>query len=1428
MQKYRLTYPQQNIWLVEKASQDSLINTIVGTIEIHKGFNHKSCEEAINCVIKNNDIMRISLEEKNGEIYQTVNNYQYVNYGVEDLSSYTQKEKNEYINDIVFRSLFLSKKTLYEFHIFKYSSDSGAILMKIHHMIADAWSCAQIGTQLIEYLESGIDTGNKPSYIDFIRSESDYRKSDKYLKDKTFWEENLKNITKFTVLKENKVNNRNIARRYSVQLSKKINDKLIKFCKDNKLSIYSLFLAVISTYIYRVTNNEDIILGTPILNRANYREKQTLGMFISTLPMRINMTDDDIFIDLVKSIVKKNFEIFKHQKYPYTDMLKYVHNNSQLKGNLYNIAVSYQNARTNINCHDKYNTSWKFTNKINEELQIHITDMDNTGNLHFNYDYLVDKFSENEIEYLHERILTILEYVIENSNTKIKDILVMSQKEKEKILVEFNNTDKKYPLDKNFIQLFMEQAKKNKDKIAYIFEDEKITYKELDDKSNALANYIRKNYNIKCNDVIALICKRSIDMIIGILGIIKAGAAYLPIDPDFPEERIKYMLCNSNSKLIISNINELKLNIDLDILGLNNKSLYTDSQVIKISNNLEDLIYIIYTSGTTGNPKGVMITHRNIINLIYAAIDFQKLNENEIWGSFSTYSFDIFILENFIPLSMGKTIILSNEQEQKIPKFMNELIDKYKIEVVYMTPTRMRLILDHKSKKNYLKSLKKILLGGEVFPSEFYSILKERTKAKIYDGYGPTEITVWSSAKLLDSNEINIGKSLNNVKGYILDKNNSLLPIGVRGQLCIGGEGVAKGYYNNKKITDEKFITWNGKKIYKTGDLAYFDFNGDLHYCGRMDYQVKIHGLRIEISDIEENARKIPGIIQVAVKVDENSHICMYYTSKRKISKAEIKEYLERYLPRYMVPTLYKHMNKFELTTFGKINKSKLPVLGIKDIEKYKPTVTRTQKIIEQILLELLNIKKISIDSNFFEIGLDSLEAIELVSRLCNRNINITYGNIFDYPTIEKLAKFIDNEIEGEIYKESIDNYDYQNINKLLALNNINNINEPLKIKKIKKVLLTGATGFLGAHIIDQLLKENDTEVYCLIREKNYEFPQKRLQDKLKYYFGKKYNDVKLKNRIHVIVGEITKENLFEEEEEKKIVINNVDTVIHCAARVKHFGEEKVFKDINYFGSKNIADFCLKYNKKYIYISTLSVSGNVLEGGYIEQKDIKEGTVFDETSLYINQSLNNIYVYTKFLAERYILNLINKGLNAKIIRVGNLTNRSYDLKFQENEYENAFVNRIKAVLNIKVLPENLRNFYLEFSPIDLISNAILKLSEIDENFTVYHLFNHKHVTILRFLELLKKINIDIKFLSVEEFAIKIEELLKDKEKSNLISGIIIDLSKDRRLEYQTKTKIKSDFTIKLLKMCGFEWQEISDKYILDYMEYFKKRNFFNY
>lgn len=690
---------------------------------------------------------------------------------------------------------------------------------------------------------------------------------------------------------------------------------------------------------------------------------------------------------------------------------------------------------------------------------------------------------------------------------------------------------------------------------------------------------------------------------------------------------------------------------------------------------------------------------------------------------------------------------------------------------------------------------------------------------------GPTETTVWSSVKsLTNESKITIGKPIANTQMYILDSNKKLLPVGFSGDLYIGGDGLSSGYFNKETLTKQRFIEnpyIESDTIYNTGDLAKWMPNGEIDYIGRSDFQVKLRGLRIELGEIENRISDFPDILKVIVNVQRDEHdrefLCAYFTANTKVSITNLKKYISNYLPAYMIPTYFMQLESFKYTPNGKIDRKILPKPEFSSNEKEIILPENDlEKKISKIFEDLLNISPISINDSFFDIGGDSILALRLQLELMNQNINITYSDIFKFNTIKELALKISSNNNDSI--ETISDYDYTNINNIISKNNVNALDNISK-KELGDVVLTGVTGFLGAHILDYILSNTNSNVYCLVRKNSSSSIEEKVLSKLHYYFGNKYDD-EISKRIFIVLSDITKDDLGLSKTDYKILQNKVSCVINSAALVKHFGYYSEFEKINVLGVKNLIEFCKNTNTKLVQISTTSVSGNTLVGKNIEKNTFENDVCYDESKLYVNQSFENVYVKSKFEAEKLILEQIaHNQLDALILRVGNITNRFLDGKFQQNAQENAFTNRLKAFLDIGIVPDYLSYVYLEFSPVDYVAKAVVdSIMYANSNISVLHIYNSKHIYLDDFA---KFVDDKVKFVDKDTFKNALQQQMQIPEKKELLSFILNDLKEDYELDYNSSIKLKNDFSNKFLNKTGFDWPVISKDYIIKVLNEFK-------
>lgn len=1419
--KYSLTYPQKNIWMVEEFFGKSPINTIVGLFYVNNGFDREKCEIAINKIVELNDALRLQLYKEDDNVFQKIVQYDYFKVDFYDLTE-CGKTEEELNQEITQKPFDIINSPLYYFAIVKISKDRAYIFTKLHHLVADAWTYSNIANMLSEFIEGMTEDDEKPSYLEFIDSEKEYVLSERFIKDKEFWQEYLDGLEECVSLKDIDKVVENKANRYTITLDNVICEELKNYCKVNRVSPYTVFMTSLAIYVHRVTSKEDFVIGTPVLNRTNAREKKMLGMFVSTMPVRFKIDEKITFTDMCKSSSRESLTQFRHQKYPYSLILKDFKEKNDLKSNLYSIMLSYQNARFDSKSNDKskYTTEWVFSKNIQNELEIHIMDMDETGTFQVHFDYQTELFKEDEIKFLADRIITIIKDGIEN-NATIRDIKIMSDEEMHRILYEYNDTVRDYPRNKTVVELFEEQAKNNPEAIAVVFENSSLTYQKLNERANFLAQVLKEN-GVRPHDAVGIIIDKSFDLIIAILATLKTGAFYVPVEKNYNNARKEFMLINAGANIVLTDEDEENINLKQikvsEVWGVKREN-------VTCKKTPDDANCVLYTSGTTGEPKGALLADRNITKLVKNPDYITFQSSDRILQAAST-SFDVSLFEIWGALLNGATLYLIKKSNLVTPSVLKKNLQDNMITILWITSALFNQMIEADAKM--FKCLRRIFTGGDVISIKHVNMLKEACPSLLITNcYGPTECVAFTNTyNIYDKMDrrVPLGRPISNTTGYVMDKKDRLLPLYVQGEYVIGGESVGIGYINKPELTHEKFIknTIDNKfiidRLYKTGDIVQMIDNGKIDFIGRRDNQIKIRGYRIELDEIKVNMQsfnKVRDAVAIVKEKNGDKRIIAYYTSDVKEDNMEFTDYLKTKLPFYMIPSSMLQLDKIPINQNGKIDRKNLPdIENTVHINEGNSSIEYTgiYKIIYEVFKEVTGIEIIGKDDSFFEIGGDSVSVIKVISKLSKNDIQITFQDVYKYPSIKELGDMISKNYKARSISENLKNMDFSMIDKLLEKNVIKK--ELVMKNESKNILLTGATGFLGAHILNKYIESNSqAKVYCIVRAKGNLSGNERLKQRLAYFFGEEYVD-RIKQNVAVIEGDILDKNIFENENIK--VISDIDIIINSAAYVKHFGSLELFEKINTESVAYLADIASKYNKEFIQISTLSVSGNILENGQVQQTAIKPGTIFNENKIYIGQDLDNVYAYSKFLGEKEVYDrIISKGLKAKVIRMGNLTGRLNDGKFQPNVEENAFAQRLKTIIDLKLMPENLLDFDVEFTPIDCAAEAIVKLSNLDCDYNTFHLFNDNHIKMSRLNQIFKELNINLEIISKDKMTKVLTEFM-DKDYSK-IQGIAQDLNSNKELDYNSAIKIKEDFTKKVLDLCGFRWPELGKDYIKKYL-----------
>ncbi|MDO5558424.1 MAG: amino acid adenylation domain-containing protein [Oscillospiraceae bacterium] len=1031
MINFALTVPQTNILNLLRYYSNTSISNICGAVLFDRMYDKDILEQTVNEEIRLQQGLRIRFCECDGRTVQYIHEYNYVKFDYKEFIS--TDEMHSFGEEYARRSFSLNNSQMFRITLFELNGKSGVVMCS-SHLISDAWSCSVFTADIIQIyncLEQK-KCGEVPcqSYTDYILDENRYFNSSQYISDKVFWINKYREKPENSPIKLVRTATCGVeAKRYITTLSARLSDRTDEFCKGSAISQAVVFEAAVIAYLSLINpKNSSVTIGIPVLNRKSIKEKRTIGMYVSTVPLTVSISAGESLMSLCSKISDIHRQVFRHRMYPYSNILRDIRSNTGFSGNLYDVLVSCQNAKTNIEA----STDW-FSNGFSEvPFSFHIDNRDSKTGYTITVDYQTELFmNDDEIPMVVNRLLHIINQIVSGNDVLLDDVSILPDDEYEKIVTQINHTDADYSRDKCVHELFCETAKNNRGKTALLFDDMKFTYERLDEMSNAVAHRLREK-GIKPNEVVGIIAVRSPYIIVAMMGILKSGGAYMPVSPEYPAQRIDFMLETAGCRLALTygcscrNAEEIPLQ-EID---------YTlNTQRVENVNRPDDLCYVIFTSGSTGKPKGTSVTHRNVVNYC-ACNDFNvcgkiiRGNHHSI-VSVTNFIFDIFVTESIFALLNGIKIYLADDSQIVSQKELSRLISDKGIDIIQTTPTKMRSYILDKNNLGFLSTLKIIILGGEEFPADLYTKLREHSQAEIYNIYGPAETTVWSTIQLISDGRISIGLPIANTRIYILGLNGKPVPIGIAGELCISGDGVGKGYINMPELTAQRFLCSTfaeSETIYRTGDFVRMRTDNSIEFLGRIDTQVKIHGLRIELGEIESVMSCFDGICLAAVtdKLSDSGrqYLAGYYTSDVEIDEKKLCDYLVTKLPSYMVPNYFMRLSEIPVTPSGKIDRKNLPIPDLNCLSAdYEEPETEKEKILCDIVSDLLEVDHVGVNDDFFMLGGDSLGSIQYVTRAHEKGIEFSLQSISECRTVRKLCLYTENHSDENIKEESFDEY---------------------------------------------------------------------------------------------------------------------------------------------------------------------------------------------------------------------------------------------------------------------------------------------------------------------------------------------------------------------------------------------------------------------
>jgi len=1440
---YIASSAQKRMYVINKMVGEQTVYNMPSAYIIEGHIDINTFEEAFRILINRHETLRTSFATIDDEIVQKV--HKKVDFNI-NYSEINEENIDDAINEFV-KPFDLAKAPLLRVSLLKLAEDRHLFLNDMHHIISDGTSMGILVRELADIYNKKPLKENRLQYRDYSVWQNELIKSGVIKSQEEYWINNLSGKLPALNMPEDypRPNVRSFeGSSVEFEVGAELTGKLNSIAKETGATLYMVLIAAYNVLLKKYTGHNDIIVGTPVAGRLNTDLQNIIGMFVNTLVLRNFPQGEKTFKDFLKEVRQNALHAYENQDYQFEDLVDKLNLRRDMTRNpLFDTMFVFQSIKTNDTqmCSLKF-IPYKLDNDV-AKFDITLDAQEYDEKISFSFGYCTKLFKKETIERVSRCFVNILKEIAENPEKKISKIEILSEEEKKQLLFDFNDTKNKYP-DKTIHKLFEEQVEKSPYEVAVIYDDTEITYKELNEKSNKVARELIKR-GVGPGNVVGILMDTSIEMVLAIFGVLKAGGAFLPINTGHPLERVKFILEDSGAVMLLINRGfEGKVPFGCNILSVQSAvNSCGDGSNIGFISEPDDLAYIIYTSGTTGKPKGVMIEHKGIFNTIMFRKELFRLNKEDVTLQLFSYSFDGFMTSFFTPIVSGATVVLLSDMEVKDPHTLKNSIVKYNVTHFIMVPPLYKALLELLEPQD-MKSLRIVVLAADKLSPAIVSESKQKNpELEIVNEYGPTECSVLStlSRGIRAESPITIGKPISNIRVHIVDKDNALVPLMVAGELCLSGVGLARGYVNNIELTKEKFVPnpfISGERMYKTGDLARWLPDGSIEFMGRIDHQVKIRGYRIEPSEIENRLLQ-HGAVKSAVVIDRedensNKYLCAYIVEFSKVDVMELKEFLLHEFAEYMIPSFFVKLDEIPVTPNGKIDRKSLPEPDRSHAVtcQYVASKNNMEHSVVKVWEKVLGIENIGTNDNFFELGGDSIKAIQVVSML-SVNYDVSINDLFEHPTIAKLSKKVSynkNKLKMKIeeLKSYMDNPGEdglnQSINEKLEADlqdyykqNDKYKNLDLSLKKnYQNIFLIGSSGYLGMHILHDLLLDTAANVYLLVRANGIDEAKERILSKFKYYFDE-FTYEKFKDRIFVYNGDLEMEYFGLDKNVYTELANKIDCVINSAANVRHYGHLKDFYSINVDGTRRIVDFAKSAIKKDIHhISTMSVGMGKIEG--------KECQLFTEYSANLGQNTNSNYINTKLEAESLLYKARNEDLKINIYRVGNLVFDYNSGIFQENISENWFYSEMKAYLKLGFVPD-ISEKTMEFSFVDSVSRAILLLFDKRElENEIYHISNPNNISVSELGELIKNVGYDLSVLRFDEFMDYIYDNYNNESIREYIY-ILLNNFLESPQEAQTVFVKRCDKTNLLLKQLGFSWVPPSKLHIEKMMKHCEKVGF---
>ncbi|MBD2093757.1 amino acid adenylation domain-containing protein [Trichocoleus sp. FACHB-591] len=1496
---FPMSFAQQRLWFLDQLIPDRSLYNLPLVVRLQGTLDVAALEKSVDEIVQRHESLRTTFATVDNEPVQVIAPTVPWQLPVVELQHLPEGDRQIEVQRLAAadaqQPFDLSTGPLMRTTLLHLSATEHVLLLTMHHIVSDLWSFNVLFQELSDLYAAFSQGQRSPlpelsiQYADFAQWQRDWLQGDVQTKLLNYWTQQLGGHLPILELPTDRP-------RPAIQTfrgathSFVIGDRQLAALKivaqREGVTLFMILLAAFKTLLYRYTGQEDILVGSPIANRDRVEIEGLIGFFVNTLVLRTSLTGNPNFQTLLKRIQQVTLDAYDHQGLPFEQLVEALHPERSLSQNpLFQVMFVFQNASVSTLTSDLM-LSFDPIESPTSKFDLSFAVEEEADTLKVEIEYSTDLFDAATIARMAGHFQTLIDGIITNPNQLLSELPLLSLAEQQQLQA-WNQTQVDYPLERCLYQWVETQVERTPDAVAVSFEGQHLTYEELNQRANQLAHYLQ-TLGVQPDVLVGICVDRSLEMVIGLLGILKAGGVYVPFDPSYPSERLAFMLEDAQVPILLTQAHLLDrlpsnlatvLCLDADWHQLAQGSTNNPQSGV----TADHLAYVIYTSGSTGKPKGAMNTHRGICNRLLWMQDEYQLTKDDRVLQKTPFSFDVSVWEFFWTLMNGARLVVARPEGHKDPAYLVQLIADQQITTLHFVPSMLRVFLEEPDVAR-CNSLRHVMCSGEALPVDLQTRFFERCHAQLHNLYGPTEaavdVTFWHCQPEADQRSVPIGRPIANTQMHVLDAQLQPVPIGIVGELYIGGVNVARGYLNRPELTAERFLcdpfrkdrkTHLTPRLYKTGDLSRYRPDGAIDYLGRIDHQVKLRGFRIELGEIESVLAQHPDIQEAVVVIQESlggKRLIAYLvttllpdrlpvqlkcltsvnglppvkvttvdlsfdgtclmgisadgkpghavqlrlqlpgateeqqlegtiawqqgnqagikfnltpdqqrllghsveflfeaqgflkTLQRSVTR-NLRDFLNHKLPDYMVPDRFVLLRSMPLNANGKIDRRALPT---PEQERFEAgtAIALPQTVVERQLADLwsklLGMQQVSIQDNFFELGGNSLLAAQLVAAIRESlQVKLPVRCMFEQPTIAGLAQLI----------ETIDQEGITSLTQTLALEaeailppeispSRVQVLEMSQVSHPQHILLTGATGFLGAFLLQELLQRTEAHIYCLVRATTVSEGLSRVQSTLEKY--QLWQSAFNQSRISPILGDLAQPLLGLAPNEFDRLAAQIDAIYHNGADVNFFKPYTQLKAPNVLGTQEVLRLACQTKVKPVHhISTVSIFGNPSSDSSIIRED--EPIDGHETHLDLG------YSQSKWVAEKLVWIAQSRGLPVTVFRAGAIAGSSQTGLSNSKDFEFSF---IRGCIQMGVFPDS-GNEQQSFVPVDYVSQAIVHLSQQPQALIkAFHLVHPFPIRKVEFFENIQAYGYSLKKLPYTQW----REILLQQEQNALKNALI--------------------------------------------------------